>query len=423
MRIDVLYHNELVGQVAELKGDYFFKYTPSFIEKGIELAPLMMPLKNGAEKIYNFKELYFKTFYGLPGLLADSIPDKFGNTILNAWLNEQGKSINTLNSLERLAYIGNRGMGAMEYQPDSLSNNKLATNKFLSINQLSDIAASILKDNSKTIANINQKDSFHNLFEIGTSAGGARAKALIAIHKENGDIISGQLPVSEDYDAYIVKFDTINEDNKSGEMGLIEMAYYDMARKANIDMMPSKLLEENNRFHFATKRFDRTNSGEKIHVQTLCALGHYNFRDFENNSYESLFYVARTLNVSYKEREQLFRRMIFNVLARNVDDHTKNFAFLMHNNKWKITPAYDIAYNYDPKGLFTQFHKMSINGKHGHFNYSDFEKIAQQNSINKPKEIFEEVKESIAAFPKLAQKYQMSADKIKSINDHLILDI
>ena len=424
MRIEVRYQDHVIGHVAELEGAYYFKYTEQFIKLGIDLSPIHMPISNGAEKIYNFNDIYPKTFYGLPGLLADSIPDKFGNAILNAWLNEQGRSVHTLSSLERLAYIGDRGMGALEYMPDNLSELSHLDKQTLSINELSDMASHILKAKKELKFNVKDSKSLHNLFEIGTSAGGARAKALVSINRKTGEIISGQFKPPQGFDSYLIKFDQLSEQTgRSTEICLIEQIYYEMARKAGIEMMPSKLIEENGRFHFSTKRFDRTPSGEKIHVQTLCGIGHYNFRDFENNSYESLFYIARLLNVTYREREQLFRRMVFNVLARNQDDHTKNFAFLLFKNKWRITPAYDLGFHHDPNGLFTQFHKMSINGKHDNIEYQDLEIIAKQNSIAKPQLIVDEVKQALTNFPKLATKYQLSSGLTEIIKASFRMDI
>lgn len=420
MRIEVFYQNQLVGKVAEKDNQYFFKYENDFINSGLELAPITMPLSKSLNKIYDFNHLYFPTFYGLPGLIADSIPDKFGNNILDAWLNSQGKSLKDLTTLERLAYIGNRGIGALEFKPNIHENYN--HNKSISLNDLSHLSQLINKD--KLEKNNHSQQLLAELFEVGTSAGGARAKAVLGIHNKTGAIINGQGNLPKDYNYYIVKFDTINEKTgKSSGICLLEKIYYDMVRIAEIPMMPSKLLEENGRFHFATKRFDRTNTGEKIHIQTLCGIGHYNYKDFSYNSYENLFFVARALNVSYQQREQLFKQMLFNVVTRNLDDHTKNFAFIYHNKKWKVSPAYDISYNYDPKGLFTQFHKMSINGKNDKINKEDILKIAKENSINKPLILLEQIKTAAAKFPQIANTYGFDKKTSASIFSNFRLDL
>ncbi|MEZ4916125.1 MAG: type II toxin-antitoxin system HipA family toxin [Chitinophagales bacterium] len=409
MRINVLYKGNLVGKVAEKDNKYYFKYEDAFIQSGIELSPLMMPLAKSLGKIYDFNHLYFNTFHGLPGLLADAIPDKFGNEILNTWLLKEGKTIEHLSSLERLAYIGKRGMGALEFEPELNTEHKWTQNA-ISLNELSDLSKLIVKNKSDKALKINNQNLL-TLFDVGTSAGGARAKAVVLINPRTMEILPEQNKYVKGFAPSIIKFDTVSEkSNQSTNICLFEMAYYDMARKADIDMMPSKLIEENNRFHFATKRFDRTPKYEKIHTQTLCGIGHYNFRDFEQNSYEKLFYVARTINVSYQEKVQLFKRMLFNVVCRNQDDHTKNFAFLYYNNKWRIAPAYDLVYNYDAKGLFTQLHKMSINGKRDNFVWKDFEGIANDNAIKKPKEILEEVIEAAGLFPHIASKYGINEE-------------
>ncbi|MCB0509935.1 MAG: type II toxin-antitoxin system HipA family toxin [Bacteroidetes bacterium] len=421
MRVNVYYHKKLIGKVAEKDGKYYFKYEDEFINTGHELAPLMMPLSKSFNKVYDFNQLYFPTFYGLPGLIADSIPDKFGNNILDAWLNKRGKTLNELSTLERLAYLGNRAMGALEFEPDLKAITLSKSN--ISLNELSDMAQLITKEQYGAGVKTVDQDDLAELFEVGTSAGGARAKAVLGIHDKTEQIVNGQAALPEGFRHYIVKFDTITEKGKSSGVCLLEKSYYDMLRMLAIPMMPSKLIEENGRFHFATKRFDRSNTGEKIHTQTLCALGHYNYKDFESYSYENLFFVARSLNVSYQEREQLFKQMLFNVMAKNLDDHTKNFSFLYHNNKWKVAPAYDVSYNFDPKGLFTQLHKMSINGKNSQHMLSDLLKIAEENSINKPLLLIEEMKDVLSMFPKVASKYELDKKTIERIFSHFKLDL
>lgn len=413
MSVQVKYKGKLVGKVVMNNNQYFFKYESAFLELGVDLAPLQMPINSSKEKIYSFPNLNPNTFYGLPGLIADSLPDKFGNNILNTWLNKKGKDLSSLNSLERLSYIGNRGMGALEFLPEI--KNELFSNlddAKINLNELSDISQQIISSKKDLKVNAKNNISLAQLIDVGTSAGGARAKALVSINDKTGEIKANHLKTEKDFNYYLVKFDTISDQtNVSTEVCLTEYAYYKMARKAGIDMMSSKLLEENGRFHFATKRFDRTNSGEKIHTQTLCAMGHYDYRDFTHNSYENLFYVARAINVDYRSREQLFRMMVLNVITRNLDDHSKNFGFLMtKTGKWKVSPAYDINFNYDPKGLFTQYHKMSINGKVENINRADLLELAKQNSINKPENIIDEIKEAASLFPQIAKNIGISEE-------------
>lgn len=402
MSLKVSYNNLLVGKLVKHKSQYYFKYDNAFLNSGFDLAPIQMPLGRSRDKIYSFPNLNPNTFYGLPGLLSDSLPDYFGNTILNTWLNKYGKDVNNLDAIEKLTYIGKRGIGALEFSPEELLLME-SDDKRVHLNKLSEISQEITSQ--KNYKEIVTTDALIQMADIGTTAGGARAKAAVSINNTTGQIKLSHSKSDKNFYSYIIKFDTVSEITKaSTEICQIEYAYYKMVRKAGIDMMTSKLIEEYGRFHFATKRFDRTNAGDKVHTQTLCAIGHYDFRDFRQNSYENLFYIARVLKTDYRDREQFYRMMILNVLSRNQNDHAKNFGFLMkENGKWKSCPAYDVNFNYDPVDPFKRTHKMSINGKFNDFVREDLISLGKQNSINKPEKIFDEVKEAVSLFLQIAR--------------------
>lgn len=407
MSIKISYNNLLVGKLVKHKHQFHFKYEDSFLNSGFDLSPIHMPLAKSSSKIYSFPHLNPNTFYGLPGLLSDSLPDYFGNAVLNTWINKNGKGIQSFDSIEKLNYLGKRGMGALEFSPEDQILFE-SDDKRVHLNKLSEISQQITSQ--KDLGETKMSDALIQMADIGTIAGGARAKATVSINNTTGQIRLNHNKEDKDFYSYIVKFDTVSEiTSTSTEICQIEFAYYKMVRKAGIDIMTSKLIEEYGSVHFATKRFDRTNAGNKIHVQSLCALGHYDFRDFRQNSYENLFYIARALKTDYRDREQFFRLMILNVLSRNQDDHSKNFSFLMKKEgKWKACPAYNINFNYDPIDPFKSSHKMSINGKFKDFTRNDLIELGRQNSINKPEKIFEEVKEAISLFLQLARNIGVS---------------
>lgn len=402
----------------------FFEFDQKFINSQVNLSPIKMPLSS---QIYSFSELRnINTFKGLPGLLADSLPDKYGNELINIWLARNGRPANSLNPVELLCFIGTRGMGALEFEPSTLP--AKANNSLLELSSLVDFTAKLLE--SKTSFEINtahdMQDVLLDVLKMGTSAGGARPKAIIAYNEQTGMIKSGQVLQEQGFEHWIIKFDGI-KDTQFGETfgyGYVEMAYYKMAIDAGIDMMESRLIVENSRGHFMTKRFDRINDNQKIHVQTFCALQHYDFNLISSYSYEQLFQTMRLLKLSYPEAAQMYRRMVFNIMARNCDDHTKNFAFMMENDgKWKLAPAYDICHAYRPGSEWVSQHNLSINGKRKDFNKEDLLTIAKQNSIKNPEIIISEVLTGINNWMDYAENIGVDKNLANAIDATLIKNI
>lgn len=375
-----------IGAVALADGDNVasFEYDSEFARSGIEIAPLTMPL---ASAVYRFPALGWDTFHGLPGLLADSLPDKFGNALIDAWLATQGRQPNSFNSVERLCYTGSRGMGALEFLP--IKGPKARMSQRIQVAQLVKLASEVLMHRqqlAETFGDDAQKaDALKQILQIGTSAGGARAKAVIAWNSATHEVRSGQVKAPEGFGYWLLKFDGVSG-NKDKELedpqgyGAIEYAYYLMARDAGIDMSECRLLEEEGRKHFMTKRFDRLDNGGKLHMQSLGALTHYDFNLAGAYSYEQALQVIKRLQLPMRDVEQQFRRMVFNVIARNQDDHVKNIAFLMNREgAWSLSPAFDVTYSYQPAGRWTSMHQMTLNGKRDGFELADFiavEKVA-----------------------------------------------
>jgi serine/threonine-protein kinase HipA len=362
---------EVVGAVAwdEKTGIASFEYEAKFKKLNWDLSPLKLPI-NTSKKIFAFpelrrnKNLEFDTFKGLPGFLADVLPDNYGNQLINMWLARQGRAQDSMNPVEMLCFIGNRGMGALEFEPTTIKeNNKIFS---IEINSLVDIAQKMLSKRESFVTNL-QKDEEKAVLEIlkiGTSAGGARPKAVIAYNEKTGEVKSGQTNASKGFEHWLIKLDGVSEVQLGASKGYgrVEMAYYNMAVACGIEMMPSRLLEENGRAHFMTKRFDREGDHIKHHIQTFCAIKHFDFNLVNSFSYEQLFQTMRELKLSYQDMEQMFRRMVFNVISRNCDDHTKNFAFrLKKDQKWNLAPAYDICHAYRPGSEWVSQHALSIN--------------------------------------------------------------
>ncbi|MBU2022051.1 MAG: type II toxin-antitoxin system HipA family toxin, partial [Gammaproteobacteria bacterium] len=350
--IKVSYQGHDVGAVSfdVEKGIGAFEYTASFIKKGIELSPLKMPL---SRRIFSFPELDFNTFKGLPGLIADSLPDNFGNSVLNAWVASQGKSPNDISPLQRLQYTGKRGMGALEYSP-ATKLRSLNASQQVEIQSLVSIAQEILDSRGVFEVELNkdgreEREAMLSLLSVGMSAGGARPKAVLAFNKDFTQVRSGQTTVPEGFTHYLMKFDGVNEHNQNQETfgdplgyGAMEFVYYLMAKSCGIEMMPCRLLEEGGRRHFITQRFDRV-SNTKVHVQTLNGLAHVDYNKPGSFSYAEIFSVARQLKLPATDALQILKRMVFNIIARNHDDHAKNFAFILKNEGWSLAPAYDLA--------------------------------------------------------------------------------
>lgn len=399
-----------------------FEYTPEFAESGMELSPLMMPLM--PHRVYQFPELSQDTFIGLPGLLADALPDAFGKALLDKWLALSGRTF--ANPIERLCYQGKRSMGALEFVP--AQDNYLELSTGLEIKTLIETAREVLDEKKKLDGNLNvdTKEAVANIIRVGTSAGGQRAKAVIAYNETTGDIRSGQIEAPDGFSHWLIKLDgvTNNELGDPKHYGQIEYVYYLMARKAGIDMSECRLFEENGRAHFMTRRFDRVNGNEKLHMQTLCGMAHFDYKMIHAYSYEQVFQVMRRLRLSYSDAEQMYRRMVFNVVARNQDDHTKNISFLMdRQGKWSLSPAYDVSWAYNPKGIWTSNHQMSINNKSDEITRDDLLSVARNVNIKHADQIIDQVIESVSHWPDLAKENGIPDDIAKAINSALFLHI
>ena len=403
-----------------------FEYDQEFQQSGIEVSPIQMPL---SAEVYQFPTLDKGTFYGLPGLLADVLPDKFGNALIDAWLATQGRKASSFNVIERLCYSGSRGMGALEFEPAS---NPGVVDKegALEVSRLVELASDVLRNRADLQTKFGADDAaaLSDILRVGTSAGGARAKAVIAWNPESQEVRSGQLDIDRysGFSHWLLKFDGVGS-NKDKELAdpkgysAVEYAYSVMARAAGIEMMPCDLLEENGRRHFLTKRFDRTEAGEKIHMQSLCGLAHYDFNMAGAYSYEQCFLVMRQLGLTMEEVEQQYRRMVFNIVARNQDDHVKNIAFLMNKRgEWKLSPAYDVTFSYNPAGEWTSSHQMTMNGKRDGFVYKDFKACAKTALLKRGREkvILEEVLEIVSKWKSYASDVGIDSKWITKIADY-----
>ncbi len=420
-----------IGAVSLEEGSQFaaFQYDPAFAQSGIEVSPITMPLD---DRVHVFSGLPQKTFHGLPGLLADSLPDRFGNVLIDAWLATQGRTSESFNAVERLCYTGARGMGALEFAP--AIGPKPQPAKKIEINALVKLASEVLsqRQNLKTtFASASRKNALNDILRVGTSAGGARAKAVIAWNRETNEVRSGQIEAGKGFDYWLLKFDGVTG-NKDKELedpkgyGAIEYAYYLMAKAAGITMSECRLLEEGGRRHFMTRRFDRLAGGEKLHMQSLCALAHFDFNHAGAYAYEQAFLVIRQLHLPMAAVEEQFRRMVFNIIARNQDDHVKNIAFLMDKTgHWSLAPAFDVIYSYNPGGDWTARHQMTMNGKHDGFTRADFRACAKSALMKRGRAeaMVEEVRAAVAKWPDYAEQAQVMNDWRKQIQSHLRLDL
>ncbi|MBW2741230.1 MAG: type II toxin-antitoxin system HipA family toxin [Deltaproteobacteria bacterium] len=413
--------NTFVGAVAwdDSRGYATFEFDPNFLKKKWDLSPLMMSIEDVSKSrsIFSFPNLNKETYKGLPGMLADSLPDKYGNKLIEAWLARNGRDAGSFNSVERLCYTGKRGMGALEYKPATHAFDD--SSKSIEIEKLVRLAKDVLSDreNLKTGISAGNDEGLLDIIRVGTSAGGARAKAIIAYNEKTGDVRSGQIDGLEDDDYWIIKFDGVTNEQLGDPKGYgkIEYAYYLMAKECGINMTAGRLLEKNRRAHFMTKRFDRQGT-KKLHLQTLCAIAHFDYNDPAAYSYEQAFQVMRQLRLPYRDAEELLRRMCFNVIARNQDDHTKNISFLMdENGEWALSPAYDVTYAYDPANKWMKDHQMSINGKRKDIERSDMVALAKKMNIKKPNEIIEKIISKVMNWSKYADKAKVSAKQTKAI--------
>jgi serine/threonine-protein kinase HipA len=398
-----------------------FEYDTEFLRSGIEVAPLMMP---AAGQRYEFPQLPRDTFKGLPGMLADCLPDRFGNKLIDQWLALQGRSAASFHPVERLCYLGSRAMGALEFVP---SEGEAESDETIEIHALVELANEVLSERKNIRVSLRKADAMAGILRVGTSAGGARAKAVVAWNRETGEMRSGQIDLSPGFSAWLLKFDGVsaNRDKELADplgFGRIEYAYHLMAVAAGIEMSNCELLEENGRAHFLTRRFDRPDGGGKLHMQSLCALAHYDFNQAGAYSYEQAFQVGRRLALTQQELEQLYRRAVFNIIARNQDDHTKNIAFLMdRSGDWQLAPAFDVTYSYNPDGAWTSQHQMSLSGKRDKFQRSDLLMAASFADIKNRRalEILDEVFAAVKRWKFFAQKAGIAVPMIDSIRKAL----
>ena len=398
-----------------------FQYDPEFARSGIEIAPLSMPL---SDRVYEFPELPQKTFHGLPGLLADSLPDKFGNALVDAWLATQGRAPESFGAVERLCYTGTRGMGALEFAPVLGPKPGKATK--IEIDALVRLASDVLTHRNELKANFGgagREKELNDILRVGTSAGGARAKAVIAWNRETNEVRSGQITAGDGFDYWLLKFDGVAA-NKDKELedpkgyGAIEYAYHLMAVAGGIRMNECRLLEENGRRHFMTRRFDRLDGGEKLHMQSLGAMAHFDFNQAGAYAYEQAMLTIRQLKLPMSAVEEQFRRTVFNIIARNQDDHVKNIAFLMDKQShWSLAPAFDVIYSYNPSGSWTATHQMTLNGRRDGFTRDDFEACAKSALMKRgrARTIIEEVRAAVARWPEFAAEARVGNEWRKKI--------
>lgn len=411
--------NKKVGAVLwdESKNSGVFEFDKEFVNLGLDLSPITLPLSETKKgrRVFSFPFLNFETYKGLPGLLADSLPDKFGNQVIDAWLAQQGRTSQSFNPVDRLCYIGKRGMGALEFEPES--GQQVIPSNSLEIEALVEFAKEVLAERASFKTNLQSEQGFSDILQVGSSAGGARAKAIVAYNQKTGEIRSGQIDGLEGFEYWLIKFDGVTNHQLGDPKGYgnIEYAYYLMATSAGINMMESELKTENQRAHFMTKRFDRQNN-KKIHMQTLCGLAHFDYNMPGSYSYEQAFMVMRQMLLPYPDMEELYRRMIFNVMARNQDDHTKNISFLMNSDgKWSLSPAYDVTFAFNPSNFWLKAHQMTVNGKKENIVLNDVLSLAKNVNIKKPLQIIEECREAILKWDEFAEKAFIPSTQQKEI--------
>lgn len=405
-----------------------FQYDPAFVGAGIEVAPLKMPVR---EAPYEFPALPKETFKGLPGMLADALPDKFGNRLIDAWLAETGRSVDRFSPVDRLCYIGNRGIGALEFEPTV---RKATRSKKLEVAQLVDLANRVLSERKNLAGRLGGEDdaeALEDILSVGTSAGGARAKAVLAWNRDTGEFRSGQVKVDEGYEHWLLKFDGVSH-NRDKELadpqgfGKIEYAYYLMATEAGIDMSECRLHHEGGRSHFMTRRFDRDERGRKRHMQSLGAMQHFDFNDPASYSYEQAILTIRDLGLGMDVVEQQYKRAVFNVVARNQDDHVKNISFLMdRSGTWQLSPAYDTAYSYNPSGSWTRDHQMSLAGKRNDFTHGDLMTFASNVGLksNKANQAIEDIVDAVEKWQKFAEQAGVEQSDVTRIEKTFRMDL
>lgn len=425
--VDVKLWGHLVGSMVwdTTTGMAVFEYDSSFRRDGIELAPLVMPLSLG-NRPFSFPSNRTECFKGLPGLIADALPDKFGNQIITEWFTRQGLPVGDITPLERLCYVGQRAMGALEFEPSKASP-FLNESTEIYIDELTRLAEDIFTKRESFQERMFQEDkTILDILRVGTSAGGAKPKAIIAYNEQTNEVRSGQVKAPEGFSYWLLKFDGVTysehgsiTENPRG-IGNVEYAYYKMAQACGIEMAECRLLTEGDNHHFMTRRFDRTDKGEKIHMQTVAGLAHLD-RD-QRHSYEELFGIIRKMSLPMEASIQLYRRMVFNVMARNNDDHTKNFSFLMdQHGLWRLAPAYDLCFSYKPGGRWTGQHQLSLNGKQDDFTRQDLLTVGERMGIRRCNEIIEEVAEAVSCWKKIALDCGVKNSHIQEIEKSLLL--
>jgi len=415
-----------VGALAQdpESGYYAFEYTPAWISNGQDLSPLFMPK---AKTRYIFPDLGLDKFKGLPAMIADCLPDTFGNAVINAYLAEEGIPANEITVLERLAYVGERGMGALTFHPPMMDGQAQPTAVHLADLVLA--AKSVVR--GQLGSDEANRDAIRQLIQVGTSAGGARPKAVIAYNSDTQLMQSGHMDAPPGYEQWLIKLDGVIAPTSSGGIDLMapaqycrtEYAYYLMAKEAGIEMAESALLLEGARAHFMTKRFDRDGQNNRIHLQSLCAMAHLDYGMIGTHSYAQYFQTIEKLGLGKDARAQAFRQMVFNVFAMNRDDHTKNFAFLMpENSTWKLAPAYDLTYAHDSNNQWTMNHLMSVNGKFKDVSLADLRTVGDKFLIEDRENLITQVADAVAQWQEFAQLAGLSNDRTaqiqNDINDH-----
>jgi serine/threonine-protein kinase HipA len=397
--IEVRIWGKRVGAVAPdpRLGCYVFAYDPSWRRRGIELSPITMPLAD-TQSTFAFPNLAEPSYKRLPGLLADALPDDFGNALIDAWMTNKGIEKRAITTLDRLAYMGKRGMGALEFKPARGAHRE--SMEPLEMKSLVEAARMVINGNLS--GDVGAQAALANIIRVGTSAGGARAKAVVTWNSKSNQIRSGQFDAAPGFEHWLLKFDGVGKDSELGgsaDYGRIEYAYYLMAKAAGITMSPSRLLEESGRAHFMTRRFDREadeNSTIKHHVQTLCAMDHLDYKQRATHAYGQLFMTIARLKLGDEAIRQAFRRMAFNVMAKNCDDHTKNFAFrLKQGESWELAPAYDVTHAYNPHGEWTYQHLMSVNGKFSGITRADLLVEAERFGVRRAQDLLSDVRAAL----------------------------
>lgn len=418
--IEVYLWGKFVGVTAldPSLGYYVFAYDKNFAKTGIEISPLHMPL-NATEAVFIFTDLPTATYKRLPAVLADTLPDDFGNALIDRYMADNGIAHPQITPLDRLAYMGNRAMGALEFKPAHGPKNTKPT--AIELNNLVLEARKAVKGNIK--GDYHTDAALRSIIDVGTSAGGARAKAVIAWNAKTNAIQSGQVDAEAGFEHWLLKLDGMGQDRELGSSehyGRIEYAYYLMATAAGIHMSESRLLEENGRAHFMTKRFDREGRHQKHHIQTLCAMNHLDYKKKGTNSYEQLLITLNQLNLPHQAYLEAFRRMIFNIMAKNCDDHTKNFSFLLkEGTQWELSPAYDITFAHNPESEWTHQHLMSVNGKFKNITIDDILSVANQFDVSGVKSVIAEVSDAIRTWPTFAKNAGIPTADIKRIQRSL----